>query len=311
MMLLVASPKLDTLSFDEPADATSGTPSSRSGGTESVAVSLLMVSVPIEYRVKDSNDYLYKYEDPKKLLEVIAHQYLSDYAASVDVDELMGPGRATFNRRVKGELQERLDEHGVGIEIVFVGIRDAHPPAEGKVAETFHAVVAAETRQAALIHAAEGEARSILTAAAGTEARAVALDRAIQARNGLPAGSPQLAKAEQRVEDLLIGNEAQSITRTGGETAALIARAHADATNRISRAAAKALTFGTQRAAYEASPELYRHRKRLKIFEGLDRTRKYLIVGDRSNVIIEHDTGKDAGLDQVLTEGTRKELDSH
>ena len=40
---------------------------------------------------------------------------------------------------------------------------------------------------------------------------------------------------------------------------------------------------------------------------GARNIRKYLIVGDRSNVIIDYDTAKEAGLDQVLSEGVEAE----
>ena len=93
MMLLVASPKLERMSAGA---RFARSRKSRSDVTESVAVNLLMVSVPIEYRIKDIYDYLYTYEDPEKLLEHVAYQYLSNYAAGVDIDELIGPGSQYF-----------------------------------------------------------------------------------------------------------------------------------------------------------------------------------------------------------------------
>ena len=307
LMLLVASPKLETLASEEPSDRVQDTTAVSAGGTESVAVSLLMASVPIEYRVKDVAEYLYKFAQPAKFLEVIGYQFLCDYAAGVDIDELMGPGRTRFNRVVKQALQDKLDEREVGIEIVFVGIQDAHPPAESKVAETFQSVVAAEMLMAATIHAAKGKARSVLISIAGTESRALALDDAIRARNALDRNAPGYAEAEQRVEDLLMGNPAKGISRISGAAAALIANARADASNQVSKAAAKALVFGTQLAAYKAAPNLYRQRKLLEVYSQIDSIRKYLITGDPSNVIIEQDTAKEAGLDEVLTEGVAKE----
>jgi regulator of protease activity HflC (stomatin/prohibitin superfamily) len=71
----------------------------------------------------------------------------------------------------------------------------------------------------------------------------------------------------------------------------------------VSDAEAKARVFGAEVAAYRAAPELYLQRRYLEILEeGLDLVRKFLIVGDASNVIVEHDTHKEAGLDQVLAE---------
>ncbi|MGD2108128.1 MAG: SPFH domain-containing protein [Phycisphaerae bacterium] len=303
LMLLVASPKTDEGSIDAESIARND------GGDvgESVAVSLLMVSVPIEYRIKDIDQYLYRYEDPEKLMENVAYRYLSDYAASVDLDELIGPGRASFNAHLKEQLQARLDDFGVGIDIVFVGIRGAHPPAQSGVAAAFQSVVSAETRMGASLNAARGEARKVLTAVAGTEAHALALDEAIRLKRSLPADSPDLPSARERVDDLLMGNPEEGIVPISGWAAKLIAEARARAAAKKSDAASKVQVFETQVAAYLAAPELYKQRKALEIYLDLGQVRKYLIAGDRSNVIIEYETTKEAGLDEVLSQGVERE----
>ncbi len=273
-----------------------------SEGTESAPVSLLMVSVPITYRIKDLNQYLYHYQHPEKILEAVAYQYLSDYAASVDYDQLMGPGRKEFNRELRRRIQHRLDELGVGIEIVFAGVRDAHPTAQSGVAEAFEKVVSAQTEMGAVIHRAKGEANRILTRAAGSVARAIALDEAIQRRDRFAAGTPEYAEAQREVEALLMGDPAQGIPPIAGEAARTIADARAEASRKVTEAASKVREFGAQLAAYQAAPELFMKRAYLKVFEGIAGIRKYLIVGDGSNVIVQYETAREAGLDQVLSE---------
>ncbi|UCC29735.1 MAG: hypothetical protein JSU86_16210 [Phycisphaerales bacterium] len=304
MMLLVASPQRYKVSAGTELATITDIGST---ATESVAVSLLMVSVPIEYRIRDLAKHLYNYEDAEKLVEVVAYKYLSDYAAGVELDEFIGPRRHTSNRELKRLIQARLDELDAGIELVFVGIRGAHPPAADKVAAAFEGVVSAETQMAATVQAAQGEAQRILTSAVGSVARATALDGAIQAVNELDPQSPELVDARQRIEDLLMGNPVNGTAPVSGRAAVLIARARAKASRLVSDAAAKARVFGTQVAAYQAAPALYMQRKSLEVYEELEYVRKYLIVGDPSNVIIEYETFKEAGLDQVLSEGVEKE----
>ncbi|MCH8966635.1 MAG: hypothetical protein IID43_03070, partial [Planctomycetes bacterium] len=307
LMLVVASVR------DEGATMKQTETVASSAGSESTPVSLLMVSVPIEYRIKSIHDFLYNYDDPIKLMEAISYQYLQDYAASVDIDQLMGPGRAAFNRKLKRLIQERLDgfSPGVGIEIVFVGVRGAHPPAKSKVAEAFQSVIRAETLKGATISAAQGEARRILTNTAGTQARAKLLDEAILQRNRLEkdaASDPDaLAEAEQVVENLLMGNTAAGIAPLSGQAAALIADARASTHGEVSRARTKARSFSAEVAAFEAAPELYKQRKRLEVFEDLAYVRKFLIVGDTSNVIIEYETRQEGALDQVLAQSVENE----
>lgn len=304
LMLLVASPELVRLSAD--ADLTRND----APETQSVAVSLLMTSVPVEYRIKDIKKYLYQYDNPEKLLECAAYQYLCSHAAGVDIDELIGPGRDAFNRELRNLLQQRVDELDLGIEVAFVGLRGAHPPAENRVAEAFQSVVSAQTRMAATIHAAHGEARRMLTAAAGTEARARALDQAIRDRDQLqavPAADPAaLAVARQRVEALLVGDPATGVAPLSGQAAALLAEARSQASRQVTDAASKVRVFGAEVAAFEAAPELYRQRKMLEVYETMDMVRKFLVVGDPGSVLVEYLTTEQGGLDRVLSEGTQK-----
>lgn len=299
LMLLVAKPKPDIANEGDAVMVNRD----ETENTDSVSVSLLMVSVPIEYRIKDLQEYLYNYDQPERLLESIAYQFLSDYAAGVDYNQLMGPGRMAFNQQFKRRVQQRLDELHLGIEIVFAGIRDAHPTAENNVASTFEQVVSAEIATGALIHKAEGEAQKTLTSAVGSVSRALALDEAIQEREQLEAGTPAHQVAQQRVRDLLTGHTEKGIPPVSGHAAEVIAYAKARSSKRISQALSKVRQFGAQLAAYRAAPELFKQRKYLETYEGIELTRKFLIVGDFENVIIEYETAKEAGLDQVLTKG--------
>ena len=307
LMLVVAAPKTDEPSATPNVIDVTAKDETPERETESVAVSLLMVSVPIEYRIKDLKAYLYTYSEPDELLEAVAYRYLTDYAAGVDSDVLMGPGRDGFNRDFRAELQRRVDQLGLGLEIVRAGMGDAHPPAEKGVAQAFQSVVAAQTSMGSLVNAAEGEAQRILTSLAGTATRATALDEAIRQRDSIPSGSTEAVGAGARVAELLRGDPARDVPPISGRASAMLAEAEAEASNQTSLAASKALSFGTQVAAYHAAPQLYLQRKKLEVWGSLGSVRKYLIVGDRSNVIIEHDTAKESGLDQVLKGGVEQE----
>lgn len=302
LMLLVAARKAGV------SDGSIKQTASGGGGTAgSVPVSLLMVSVPIEYRIKDINQYLYNYNQPKQILEAVAYQFLSDYAAGVDIDELMGPRRQAFNVKLKQLLQTRLDDLEVGIDIVFVGVRDAHPPARAGVADAFQGVVMAEIQQQTIVHAARAKARNTLISVAGSEALARSLDEVLQQRDATTVGSPEYVQHQQRVDDLMLGNVDKDIAPISGEAAAAIANAHAKSSDKINRALAMTNTFSADIAAFKVAPDLYRYRKYLEVFDTLKDTRKFLVVGDASNVVIVQDTAREAGLDQVLSESVERE----
>lgn len=306
LMLLVAAPKLGMR--EGTAIAASG--SAGVEATESVAVSLLMVSVPVNYRVRDLQKFLYNYSDPVKVMESVAYQYLCDYGASVDVDELMGPGRETFNRELISRIQTRVDELNLGIEVVSAGIRGAHPPTKEKVANAFQAVVAAQTEMNATINAALGEAQKKLTAVAGTETRARELDETIKRRDQVRSEAAAFADGSTgtnaQVDELLLGNPVKGISPLSGQAAAIMANARAAASRLIADAASKVRVFNTEVAAYLAAPALYQERKRLEVYQELDTVRKYLVVGDPRSVIIDYQTMEEGGLDRVLSEGAKQ-----
>jgi membrane protease subunit HflK len=273
--------------------------------SQSVSVSLLMFQLPIQYRIRDIGLYLYEYEDPGKVLEEVAYEFLSEFAARVTVDDLLGPARTEFNEQFQRELQQRLDELNCGIEIIFAGTANLHPPAEEQVAKTYLSAISAETKKGATIHAARGEARRILTRVAGTEEQALALDAVLQELQALEASDNpdpvRLAELSADVDAMMIGDPLRGISPLNGQAAAAIAEAQAAATEQVVEAQSKARMFGAQLAGYRSAPELYVARKQLEIFSALDWMRKFLILGDADNVIVSYDTAEKAGLDQILT----------
>lgn len=308
LMLIVAAPRS---SVQGRAPTVTQDAKTQGSATASVAVNLLMVSMPVEYRIKDLEKYLYQYDEPVKIVEAVSYQVLSDFSAGVDLDEMIGAKRAGFDDQLRKLIQDRLDELDAGIEVVFAGLRGAHPPAKDSVAATFHSVVNAETRKAATIEAALGEASRMLTAVAGTEARARALDGAIRERDRLQGeakvDAAKLAEAEKRVEELMSGEAAKNIAASTGEAAALIADARASSAEMIAKVENQGRAFATEVAAWTAAPDLYVRRKVLELFSDMDGVRKYLLVTNPSNVIIEYETTQEGGLDRVLGEGLDKE----
>jgi hypothetical protein len=178
------------------------------------------------------------------------------------------------------------------------------------VAQTFLAVINAQTQRGATIEAAEGEARRTLISVAGTESSARDLNEAILARDALRKQSgvsaDQFSEADRKVDDLLLGDQARGISGLSGDAAAEMAHARAGAARSVARAAAKAKAFGTDVVAYTTAPQLFRQRKFLEIYEGLENVRKYLIVGDPSNIVVEYEPSQQGGLDRVLDEAASK-----
>ncbi len=297
LMLLVACPQLTTLGGETtqrgepPQDA----PARHLG--RSVAVSLIMASVDLEYRISDLYAYTYQYVNPEAVIGNVAYRVLADHAAGIDITRFMGPEREQISRELRTLLQGEFDRLNLGVELTFVGLQSAHPTWKENVAKKFQDVIAAKSRKETKIQAATGEAERMLTRAAGSRERALALDQAIVEMNGLsadPAADPAgLATAKTRVHELLLGNAAQNLAQVSGEAAATIAQAQAEVSQSVSEAESRARTFQNELIAYEAAPQLYKMRRYLEVLENsLKSARKIINSTRNTNLVVIIETEK-------------------
>jgi regulator of protease activity HflC (stomatin/prohibitin superfamily) len=115
-------------------------------------VSLLSVSIPVQYQITNLAAWAYTNEDPIALLTNAAEREVIHYLASADFDSLMSSGRTAATEALRRNIQEDADALGLGTQITFVGLEDIHPPT--KVAKIFDQVVgAAQTRQSKVLQA--------------------------------------------------------------------------------------------------------------------------------------------------------------
>jgi regulator of protease activity HflC (stomatin/prohibitin superfamily) len=138
------------------------TPSNAPAG-RSPPVSLLAVSIPVQYQITNLAYWAYTNEDPVTLLTNIAEREVVQYLASADFDNLMSSGRGPASAALQQNMQRDADLLKLGVHISFVGLEDIHPPTAGKqkLAEQFEKVIgAAEEREAKILTA---QAHSIST----------------------------------------------------------------------------------------------------------------------------------------------------
>lgn len=115
-------------------------------------VSLLTVSIPVEYQVTNVLAWAYNNEDPASLLEDLATREVGRYLVSVDLNEIMSSNRLEAGETLRDRMQESAEALHLGVRIFFVGLQDIHPPV--KVALEYEKVVGAkQTRQARILDA--------------------------------------------------------------------------------------------------------------------------------------------------------------
>jgi regulator of protease activity HflC (stomatin/prohibitin superfamily) len=113
---------------------------------------MLTINMPVFYKVSDPVAFLLGANKPEEALRGLAQRQLLLAMTGRPVFALMSDERATVMNAVWQRLQNACNRLGLGVEIVFVGLKDMHPPVQ--VAEAYQAVSAAEDEQMAFIERA-------------------------------------------------------------------------------------------------------------------------------------------------------------
>jgi modulator of FtsH protease HflK len=135
---------------------------------QTVPVNFLTAAIPVQYRVNNLEEWVYNHADPKELIEEIGNREVVRYLVSVDIHEIMSTGRLAAAVALAERIQAKADEAKLGVEVLFVGLQDIHPPVGDKripVAGAFEEVIGSIQQKEATILAAEGYAARVLPVA--------------------------------------------------------------------------------------------------------------------------------------------------
>ncbi len=116
---------------------------------KAVPANLLTASIPFQYRISDLVQWTYGHANAPQLLEELANREVSRYFVTVDMEQIMSSGRLAAAEAIRQRVQQRANDLKLGVEIVFVGLQDVHPPVGSKtvqVAAAFESVVGALQR---------------------------------------------------------------------------------------------------------------------------------------------------------------------
>jgi modulator of FtsH protease HflK len=146
------------------------------GGRKTPPVSLITVSIPVQYQIRNLEHWAYNHADSSNVLHQIATREVIRYLVSADFNEIISKTRLESARALRDRIQAAADAQRLGANILFVGLQDLHPPV--KVAPEYEKVVGAIHQKRARLIAAEADAVLTNTLAA---ARAFALTNAAEA----------------------------------------------------------------------------------------------------------------------------------
>jgi modulator of FtsH protease HflK len=178
-------------------------------GKRTPPVSLMVVSIPVQYQITNLVAWAYNNEDPGALLQDEATREVVRFLAGADLANLMSSGRLKASQTLLALIQKAADERKLGAKVISVGLQDLHPPV--KVAPDYEKVIGAlQTKQAKILAARADDIKTNALAEAlsvalvnGAEAQKVAremgaLSQAALFQNQVPAFQAAPAVYAQR-----------------------------------------------------------------------------------------------------------------
>ena len=125
-------------------------------GKRTPPVSLLTVSIPVQFQITNLVAWVYNNGDAPALLQDLATHEVVHYLAGADMGEIMSHTRLEMAQVLTDEIQAAANRHTMGAKIVSIDLEDLHPPV--KVAGEYENVVAAIQKKEAKILAARADA---------------------------------------------------------------------------------------------------------------------------------------------------------
>lgn len=99
---------------------------------------LVDVSYMVQWRVSDSEKFLFHLADHQGCIRLTADSCMRDAINNIDIDDALSEGRSSIELAVKENMQRILDSYELGILIQNVTLRKLDPPQE--VADAFYDV---------------------------------------------------------------------------------------------------------------------------------------------------------------------------
>ena len=250
-----------------------------------VPVGLVIAAVPVQYRIKDLYSFIYNHNEPVKLLESICYRELTKFAASATIEvgdeadmdkSLLGAGRAEAKSILTSKIQAAADNAGLGVEIVFLGLQDIHPPPE--VAPDYQKVIGAVQKKQALILGAHAKRNKDLSALAGSVEDADKLySLAAKYQQAKEKNNPEEIEELEHHLDL-------AFAEAKGDIFTTLRKSQSYAFEKATLARATGQRFASQLKAYRAAKEIYKREQRLAVLEEtLENIRKFVVVADKND----------------------------
>lgn len=255
-----------------------------------VPVSLVRANVPVHYRIRDIEQFMYNNKDARLMLENICYQELTRYAAGSTLEtseevegrslrgtsSLLGSGRLEASGILMERIQQKADEAKLGVEIVLLGLQGVHPPPD--LAEDYQKVIGSLQSRQAQVLSALADRNSILSSLAGSVDQANELYAlGVEYQQAKESGDMEKVR---RIEEQIL----ESFGQASGDIFKTLEEAKAYRFEKGTTARATGQRFAEQLKAYRSSPDIYKQLERyMMLEEALVDTRKYIVVAEEED----------------------------
>ncbi len=126
---------------------------------------IVVMSIEIQYNVKDAQAFAFDVRDPDLTLEQTAETAIREVVGNNDMDLIITEGRAVVGSATKEIMQEILDDYNTGINVVQVNMDEAQPPEE--VQDAFEDAIKAREDEQRIINEANAYRNDVVPKARG------------------------------------------------------------------------------------------------------------------------------------------------
>lgn len=125
----------------------------------------------VQFRVKDSLNYLFRVRDPNGTLRDAAESAMREVIGQTEIDLVLTEGKAEIQEECQRIIQQYMDDYNSGIQIVTVKLQDVNPPNEVNAA--FKDVISAQQDKERMINESRGYKNTVVPEARGQAAEMI------------------------------------------------------------------------------------------------------------------------------------------
>ncbi len=126
---------------------------------------IVVMSIEIQYNVKDAQAFAFEVFDPDLTLEQTAETAIREVVGNNDMDLIITEGRAVVGSATKEIMQEILDNYNTGLNVLQVNMDEAQPPEE--VQDAFEDAIKAREDEQRIINEANAYRNDVVPKARG------------------------------------------------------------------------------------------------------------------------------------------------